>query len=536
MLRSHGLDLLASMSAAICLGFLCHCAMVSAMAGDLEQTRRATAALPAALLAQDGCRLSDQSGKPLKPGTVVFVNDDIYCLDAGHLWCAPQAVRSLPASRQLRMVDCGPEAPTIGAIPVQEFLNFTYAPQRGSLVVLDKSGDLYEFKLKDKTWHVLRPNSPMGSPDPEYIDMAVSGTNICLLDPERNQIWRFPATSRRYFRDVLPWRVRQGDISVANGIGITYDGSAWVLRRDGKISRYAADPDIGMARPLPFHWQPLLHMRPSRFFTAPGAPLYVVERENNRVVSVDKQTGGHEQFIFPADCDLRALAPVEDGFWIIDGSRLVHRQSAHADGQSVKCHPRILDTRLAGLSMPLAGAHMPTHPGVWAGSRRLYRFGVHHGTDFFNDPGNGTHVSMDTPVYAADTGKVVRADVDFKDMDMAQYGRVIAQCQKEHISSEVNENFLRGRQIWLDHGQGLITKYAHLDKIEPGIKNGMKVSTRQLIGYVGVSGTGENLPGRAKYPHLHFEIFLDGKYVGYGLTPSETIGVYEDIFGNSPKG
>jgi hypothetical protein len=544
MLHAHGLDSLARISAAICLGLLAHCTIGAAMAGDFAGAPTATAstvgaAQRAALVSEPaaaGCRLYDKAGKPLKPSSVVFVDNDIYCLDAERLWCAPNAVPSLRGNAPLRMVDYGPITPMIGRIPMQEFLNFAYAPKRRSLVVLDKSGDVYEFSLTDKSWHVLRPNSPMGSPDPEYLDMAVSGANICLLDPERNQIWRYPATSRRYFRDVLPWRVQAGDISVANGVGIAYDGNAWVLRAGGSVSKYAADPDTGMARQLSFHWQPLKKMRPSRFFTAPGAPLYIVERENNRVVAVDKQDGQWRQFIFPAHADLRALWVVADGFWIIDGSTLVHRELAHADPASAACRPRSIDTRLAGLVMPLKGAHLPRHPGVWAGSRRLYRFGVHHGTDFFDDPGNGTHVHMDTPIYAADSGKLTRADALFKDMDASKYSNVIYQCQNQHISTESNEDLLRGCQVWLDHGNGLITRYAHLDKIKPGLKPGMRISTGDLIGFVGVSGTGENLPGRGKHPHLHFEIFLDGKYLGYGLTPSETIGVYEDIFGDGPRG
>ncbi|HEY9791139.1 MAG TPA: M23 family metallopeptidase [Candidatus Obscuribacterales bacterium] len=561
MLFSHGLDSLARISAAICLGLLAYCTISAAMAGDsFAGSPTATASAARAFVSAPnsrgsssvpgpaqraahmgetsiaGCSLYDKAGKILKPSSVVFVDNDIYCLDADRLWCAPNAVSSLRGKEQLRMVDCGPMTPMIGRIPMQEFLNFAYAPKRRSLVVLDKSGDVYEFSLADRAWYVLRPNSPMGSPDPEYLDMAVSGANICLLDPERNQIWRFPATSRKYFRDVLPWKVHSGDISVANGIGIAYDGNAWVLRAGGSISKFAADPEKGMATPLAFHWQALKKMRPSRFFTAPGAPLYIVERENNRVVAVDKQNGQWRQFLFPAESDLRALWVVADGFWIIDGSKLVHRDLTHADPSSAACHPRSIDTRLAGLVMPLPGAHLPRHPGVWAGSRRLYRFGVHHGTDFFDDPGNGTHVHMDSPIYAADSGKIIRADATFKDMDAAKYSYVIYQCHNKHISAEGDEDLLRGCQVWLDHGNGLITRYAHLDKIKPGLKPGMRISTGDLIGFVGVSGTGENLPGRAKHPHLHLEIYLDGKYLGYGLTPSETIGVYEDIFGNGPRG
>jgi murein DD-endopeptidase MepM/ murein hydrolase activator NlpD len=71
-----------------------------------------------------------------------------------------------------------------------------------------------------------------------------------------------------------------------------------------------------------------------------------------------------------------------------------------------------------------------------------------------------------------------------------------------------------------------------LNKVNPEVKKDQQVGRGDLIGFIGVSGTGQNLPGRAKYPHLHFEIWLDGKYLGWGLTPAETMGVYEDVFGN----
>jgi murein DD-endopeptidase MepM/ murein hydrolase activator NlpD len=482
------------------------------------------------------CSLRTDQNKPLLPSAAVFVGNDIYCLDTLHVWLAPNAVPMLQAGRSLVFADCGPKMALIDKIPVQEFSNFAYSPARNSLVVLDKTGDVFEMSLPDRKWHILRPNSPMGSPDPEYIDIAVSGKNVIMLDPERNQIWRYPATSRRYFKDVLPWRVRPGDVSVADGIGLAYDGCAWVLRSNGAISKYAADADSGMAKQLQFKWQKLPHLRPSRLFTAGGAPLYVVERENNRVLAIDKSNGAPKQFLFPPTADLRGLIPVPDGFWVINADRLEKRDLSHADSPALRANQRQIDARLAGLMMPIKGGRLPRHPGVWAGARRLYRYGVHHGTDFFDDPGQGTHVSMDTPVYAADAGKVIRADANFKDMDSAKYSYVMYQCTHNHISSESNEDLLRGCQVWIDHGNGLITRYAHLDKIRPGLKPGMKLAQGDLVGYVGVSGTGENLPGRAKHPHLHFEIWLDGKYVGWGLTPAETIGVYEDIFGSSPKG
>jgi murein DD-endopeptidase MepM/ murein hydrolase activator NlpD len=192
-----------------------------------------------------------------------------------------------------------------------------------------------------------------------------------------------------------------------------------------------------------------------------------------------------------------------------------------------------MDPRLDGLVLPIEGARLPRHPGVWPGARRLYRFGVHKGVDFFADPACGVKIAMGTPVRAADGGKVIRADVNFRDMDAASFSRVMRQCRLEHATSQAHEDLFRGCQVWLDHGNGLVTRYAHLNGVREGLVPGAFVGRGETIGYVGVSGTGQNLPGRVKHPHLHFEIWLDGKYLGWGLTPAETFGLLEDIFGSA---
>ena len=138
---------------------------------------------------------------------------------------------------------------------------------------------------------------------------------------------------------------------------------------------------------------------------------------------------------------------------------------------------------------------------------------------------------MGTPARAAAGGKITRIDAGFKDMNAAEFNRVMTECYKSHQTSDHNEDLLRGCQVWIDHGGGMVTRYAHLSRINPALKKGQTIAKGETIGFIGVSGTGQNLPGRAKYPHLHFEIWLDGKYLGWGLTPSETMGVFEDIFG-----
>lgn len=92
----------------------------------------------------------------------------------------------------------------------------------------------------------------------------------------------------------------------------------------------------------------------------------------------------------------------------------------------------------------------------------------HKGTDFRADRG--------TPVYAAGRG-------------------VVAFTGRQHGY---------GKTIYVDHGGGLVTRYAHLHRIE--VERGMPVDAGGLIGQVGSTG-------RTTGPHLHFEVRIEGRAV-----------------------
>jgi murein DD-endopeptidase MepM/ murein hydrolase activator NlpD len=73
---------------------------------------------------------------------------------------------------------------------------------------------------------------------------------------------------------------------------------------------------------------------------------------------------------------------------------------------------------------------------------------------------------------------------------------------------EQGDFFFSGNLIYLDHGQGLITMFAHLSEIN--VELGQQVSKGQIIGKVGATG-------RVTGPHLHWSIGLNGTWIDPAL-------------------
>jgi murein DD-endopeptidase MepM/ murein hydrolase activator NlpD len=63
-----------------------------------------------------------------------------------------------------------------------------------------------------------------------------------------------------------------------------------------------------------------------------------------------------------------------------------------------------------------------------------------------------------------------------------------------------------GNMVEIRHFNGYTTRYAHLSRFAAGIRTGARVSHKQVIGYVGMTGL-------ATAPHLHYELRVSGRPV-----------------------
>ncbi len=184
---------------------------------------------------------------------------------------------------------------------------------------------------------------------------------------------------------------------------------------------------------------------------------------------------------------------------------------------------------VSGFIYPIAGGCLPEGDNLLPGAPRPYRMGAHEGIDFY-DVASCAAVGLDTEVIAAKAGTVVRADWTYQQLTAETLVEVMDAVERSGGTDPEALDALRGRQVWIDHGRGVVTRYAHLNGIAQGVTVGARVAQGDVIAYVGDSGTPESVTNPGTEAHLHFEIRVGDGYLGEGREAPAVRELYLDAF------
>jgi murein DD-endopeptidase MepM/ murein hydrolase activator NlpD len=198
-------------------------------------------------------------------------------------------------------------------------------------------------------------------------------------------------------------------------------------------------------------------------------------------------------------------------------------------GPTPSAPPPPAEPDLHGFIYPIAGGCLPASNRLMPNAPRTYRNGFHEGIDFYHSD-NCTKIVKGTDVIAAKAGTVIRADVDYVDVTEAQVAAYLADP-----NTEASLDQFRGRQVWIDHGAGVVTRYCHLSGVAPGIVPGMRVMAGQLVGFVGESGTPSSVRNPGHEYHLHFEVRVGDSFLGHALPEKTVRASFVELFGTDGR-
>lgn len=171
----------------------------------------------------------------------------------------------------------------------------------------------------------------------------------------------------------------------------------------------------------------------------------------------------------------------------------------------------------------------PLHtPRLMPNAPREYRSGTHQGIDFYCQRGS--------PVRAVLDGRIVVAVGDYRDPSPADRAAVLETAAALGATPAYTLVMLYGNHVVVDHGiiddvGHVVSLYAHLDALAAPVRVGKAVKAGELVGRIGNTGTSSAAAGnRSQGAHLHWEIHVDGRFLGAGLSEFDTRTVYAALF------
>ncbi|PKA18158.1 M23 family metallopeptidase [Leptospira haakeii] len=193
-----------------------------------------------------------------------------------------------------------------------------------------------------------------------------------------------------------------------------------------------------------------------------------------------------------------------------------------------------VSNRFTGYQYPVPDGLLPEKDYQLPGAPREYRNGIHKGLDIYykrEKIGPPRRLTFQDVLVSPADGTIIRADLDYSPMTLSEFQKYSALAQKNGVTY-VEKDF-GGRQVWIDHGNGVMTSFNHLSSIKRGIKPGAKVKSGDEIGNVGNSGLMGEAKGNDENIHLHFEIWVDGEYLGAGVPTNQIRKLLQFFFSKS---
>ncbi|MCP4423026.1 MAG: M23 family metallopeptidase, partial [Chloroflexi bacterium] len=274
----------------------------------------------------------------------------------------------------------------------------------------------------------------------------------------------------------------------------------------------------------------MIYFKPPKIISQPRqiaageTAVYILDQAGKRLLACDRETGALQTvYQLPQndqisafwidETDQRLILAGRDRLFFYQEPERLTAVSASPLLIGAQSHDADFLAKPTGFVVPIGGSGVTRRDFQLPGAPRHYRLGIHNGIDFYWQPGTQTLAVAD--------GVVIRAVLDYVSPTQAQFSAWRAETLQLGYTSEEALDVYRGRQVWLRHENGLVTRYVHLSGIAPEIVEGATVTQGQLVGTVGNSGSPLSLTSETADAHLHFEVWLNDYYVGQFLRPIE---------------
>ncbi len=125
---------------------------------------------------------------------------------------------------------------------------------------------------------------------------------------------------------------------------------------------------------------------------------------------------------------------------------------------------------------------------------------------------------------------------DYRDPSPADRAAVLGTAAALGTTPAYTLVMLYGNHVVVDHGivdgvGHVVSLYAHLDARAPSVRVGKAIRAGEPVGRIGNTGTSSAAAGnRSRGARLHWEIHVDGRFLGAGLSEPDTRAIYAALF------